>query len=87
MGEVRHRDIAPGLAPGGLVFRLVAANGELLVDEPIIPPAVPGSVEAVADRHAVLAMAHSMRTGRPVTVVVYDGDDGQVVWSQTVMTK
>lgn len=73
--------IKPGMAPGGLVFRVTRADGVVLSEEGVAV-LYRGVVEAVADRQGELAAAHA-RPGAPSYVHVYDGDSGECV--QTVV--
>lgn len=74
--------VAAGLAPGVLWVRLCSVAADPAHDRLIIEGALGGQtrgVEAVAEAHGDLALAHVEATGEEVRCYIYDGDSGECV--------
>lgn len=70
--------IAPGSAPGGLVFRVTAHDGTVLSEEAITDADV-DLTEIIAARQGTIAGEHVDRVGRPTFLYIFDGDSGRCV--------
>ena len=66
--------LPPGLAPGGLVFRSYTLDGTLLSESRVRYAA---DAAMFAERDGLAAVERA--GGRPVALVVYDGDTGRIV--------
>lgn len=70
--------IAPGVAPGGLVFRITADDGTVLSEEAITEEDI-DLAELMASRQGTIAGEHVDRVGRPTVLYIFDGDSGQCI--------
>ncbi len=84
--DALYRSCPPGSAPGGVLARVVAADGTLLVEQVMTPSTIRSweDVDTLADRAGDITNEAVARTRRPARLHAYDGDSGECMLTLVV---
>ncbi len=84
--DALYRSCPPGAAPGGILARVVAYDGTLLVEQEMTPSTIRSweDVDALADIAGDATNEAVDRTRRPARLFAYDGDTGECMASVVV---